>query len=157
METNENTPVERKVDAHNEPNTNHDERRVYIDVENNDGVDVVVKNGEIDVVVKDEHGETTTIAIHTEHGHDHGHHGGGDHPPHHVEEIFVNEKPVPTHAHELTGLQIKQAAIAVGIAIQLDFVLAEEREGTSHIVGDNDTVKLHNKMHFSAIRDDDNS
>ncbi|KWF15277.1 hypothetical protein WL82_28980 [Burkholderia ubonensis] len=72
--------------------------------------------------------------------------------------IRVNEKSVTVRAHELTGLQIKQAAIDAGIAIQLDFVLAEERpDGTSRIIGDAEVVKLHSGMEFSAIRDDDNS
>jgi hypothetical protein len=137
----------------------HEARVVDVDVESNDSVEVIVKDGEIDIQVDSPDGEHTTVVIHTdEHGHgEHGHgdHGHGQHP---VECISVNEKPVEIHAFEATGLQIKQAAIRAHVAIELNFVLAEEREdGSSKIIGDADIVKLHEGMKFSAIRDDDNS
>ncbi|WP_080434150.1 multiubiquitin domain-containing protein [Burkholderia ubonensis] len=148
MESTKNTPDEYKSEA----GSTHEERRVDVEVKGGEAVDVVVKDGEIDIVTKDENGDETTVVVHTEH--DNGHH----HPPFHVVHIRVNEKSVTVRAHELTGLQIKQAAIDAGIAIQLDFVLAEERpDGTSRIIGDAEVVKLHSGMEFSAIRDDDNS
>ena len=42
-------------------------------------------------------------------------------------EVSVNEKPVTLQDEEQTGLDIKQAAIAQGVGIQLDFVLSIER------------------------------
>ncbi|CAE6765921.1 hypothetical protein R69927_05643 [Paraburkholderia domus] len=161
METTKNNSHEHGLEAELKQEASRDDRRVDVEVESGDKVDVVVKVGEIDIVVDDDKGDRTTVVIHTEHDeiHDSPDHGRDHyHPHHHVERIFVNEKPAVVHAHELTGLQIKQAAIAAGIAIQLQFVLAEERpDGTSHIIGDEDVVKLHNDMRFSAIRDDDNS
>jgi hypothetical protein len=40
--------------------------------------------------------------------------------------IKVNEKPVELPSHRVTGLQIKEAAIAQGVEIKLDFELTEE-------------------------------
>ena len=72
--------------------------------------------------------------------------------------IFVNEQPVEFHVHDATGLEIKTAAIAQGVQIQLNFVLQLELpNGTSSIVGDNDTIHLHNHMKSTAIAPDDNS
>jgi len=72
--------------------------------------------------------------------------------------IFVNEQPVVFEIHTATGAQIKAAAIAQGVHIQSNFVLQLELpNGTSSIVGDNDTVHLHNHMRSTAIAPDDNS
>jgi hypothetical protein len=73
-------------------------------------------------------------------------------------EIFVNEQPVKIERGENTGLEIKQAAIAQGAKIQLDFVLSlETRHGETQIIGDSDPVKVKKGQHFVAIADDDNS
>lgn len=72
--------------------------------------------------------------------------------------IFVNEQPVVFEIHTATGAQIKATAIAQGVHIQSNFVLQLELpNGTSSIVGDNDTVHLHNHMRSTAIAPDDNS
>lgn len=132
--------------------------RIDVEVDGAREVDVVEKDGEVDVSIEDGEGHTTTIVVHTdtrgEHGH--GEHGHGGQPC--VTDILVNDNPVKIDGREASGLQIKEAAIASGVAIQLNFVLAEERpDGTSKIIGDTDIVKLHDCMEFSAIRDDDNS
>jgi hypothetical protein len=73
-------------------------------------------------------------------------------------EIFVNEKPVKIERGEHTGLEIKQAAIAQGVHIQLDFVLSlEKRQGETQIIGDTDPVKVKKGQKYVAIADDDNS
>lgn len=73
-------------------------------------------------------------------------------------EILVNEYEVLVNEHRMTGLQVKQAAIAQGVPIQLDFVLSEERpNGRPHIVGDNETVSLTKRSKFHAVSPDDNS
>lgn len=72
--------------------------------------------------------------------------------------IHVNRKPVKMAGAVHTGLEIKQAAIAQGVRIQLDFVLSEElAHGQMRIVGDNERVKLSNKSRFDAIPNDDHS
>jgi hypothetical protein len=78
--------------------------------------------------------------------------------PEQVIVITVNEQPVKLEGHSATGAEIKAAAIAQGVAIQPNFVLQEELpNGTSRIVGDNDSVHLREHLRFTAITPDDNS
>ncbi len=73
-------------------------------------------------------------------------------------EIYVNEKPVTIRRSGRTGLEIKQAAIDDGVAIQLDFVLSlETGPGQTRIVGDRDRVRVKPGQRYLAIADDDNS
>jgi Multiubiquitin len=73
-------------------------------------------------------------------------------------EIFVNEKPVSIRRGVRTGLEIKEAAIKDGVAIQLDFVLSlETGPGQTRIIGDRDRVLVKPGQRFLAISDDDNS
>lgn len=73
-------------------------------------------------------------------------------------EISVNTKRVLMERGEHTGLEIKQAAIAQGVNIQLDFVLSlEKHHGETQIIGDNDPVKVKKGQSYVAIADDDNS
>jgi hypothetical protein len=73
-------------------------------------------------------------------------------------EIEVNGKPVEMAKAAATGMEIKQAAIAQGVNIQLSFVLQQELpNGSSKIVGDGDTVQLRKHLSFTAIAPDDNS
>lgn len=72
--------------------------------------------------------------------------------------ITVNDKPVVITAKAATGLQIKDAAIAQGVKIQRNFTLTEELPGDkSHLVRDDEEVKLHKKSEFTAVTPDDNS
>ena len=72
--------------------------------------------------------------------------------------VHVNEQPVVLHTQTANGAEIKAAAIAQGVLIQPNFVLQEELpNGTSQIIGDNDPVRLHEHMRFTAIAPDDNS
>jgi hypothetical protein len=72
--------------------------------------------------------------------------------------ILVNEQPIRLRGHTATGLEIKTAAIAQGVHIELNFVLQEElANGTSRIIGDTDPVRLREHLRFTAIRPDDNS
>ena len=71
--------------------------------------------------------------------------------------ILVNEKPVSLPDHKATGAQIKQAAIDQGVAIKIDFNLFRVTGHTQHLVGDAETVTLHDGQHFRAIAPDDNS
>jgi Multiubiquitin len=77
--------------------------------------------------------------------------------PHQVE-ILVNERMVKIEGPRATGLQIKQAAIAHGVPIQLDFVLSEELgERKSRVVGDHQEVAVTDHSRFIAVAPDDNS
>jgi hypothetical protein len=81
-----------------------------------------------------------------------------EHAAHREITILVNEGPVTMHQERATGREIKEAAIAQGVAIQLDFVLSEELgERRSRVVGDDEVVHLHNRMRFIAVAPDDNS
>ena len=73
-------------------------------------------------------------------------------------DLKVNGKPVVMDDKQVTGAEIKAAAIAHGVNIQPSFVLQLELpNGTGQIIGDADPVKIHNNMSFTAIRPDDNS
>lgn len=72
--------------------------------------------------------------------------------------ILVNEQDVLIDQKEATGFEIKTSAIAQGVLIQQNFVLQEELpNGTSKIIGDSDSVKIHPNLKFTAIAPDDNS
>lgn len=73
-------------------------------------------------------------------------------------EIEVNGRLVRMSSKEVTGLQIKEAAIQQGVSIQLDFILSVERgPRQTQIVGDEDLVHLHKHERFVAVAPDDNS
>ena len=73
-------------------------------------------------------------------------------------DIEVNGDKIVMHKERPTGLEVKQAALEQGVAIQLTFVLQVERaNGTSDIIGDTDHVHLHPHQMFTAIAPDDNS
>jgi hypothetical protein len=80
------------------------------------------------------------------------------HPPNPEIEIDVNRKAFKIEGPTATGLQIKEAAIAAGVQIELSFQLSEKlphRE--TKIIGDSDPVELQNGLHFIAVAGDDNS
>jgi hypothetical protein len=73
-------------------------------------------------------------------------------------EILVNHNKVVVAEKTLTGLEIKDAAIAQGVNIRRDFVLIQVLpNGKRDTIGDADPVKVHNGSEFEAIADDDNS
>jgi hypothetical protein len=73
-------------------------------------------------------------------------------------QILVNEHPVHMRRGDATGLQIKEAAIAQGVAIQPEFVLSEELgERRSRVIGDNQKVEMREHLKFVAVAPDDNS
>jgi hypothetical protein len=71
--------------------------------------------------------------------------------------IRVNNKPVEMTEHRPTGLEIKQAAIAQGVDIQLDFKLSQKVGDKFKPVKDDERVTINNNSEFSAIAGDDNS
>jgi hypothetical protein len=72
--------------------------------------------------------------------------------------ITVNEKPVSVTGPKVTGLQIKEAALAQGVQIGLDFQLSEElANGRTRIVGDAEPITVNKNSRFDAVAGDDNS
>lgn len=73
-------------------------------------------------------------------------------------EIEVNEKKVRIARGDHTGLEIKQAAIAQGVRIGVDFVLTLHKPaGETQIIGDQDVVKVRRGQRYTAVADDDKS
>jgi hypothetical protein len=71
-------------------------------------------------------------------------------------DINVNNKPVVLHRREVTGYDIKVAAIGQGVAIQLDFLLfIVGGHGQLEPVNDNQEVMVHEHEHFRAVTPDD--
>lgn len=89
---------------------------------------------------------------------EHGQAAGAESHGPHLFTVTVNEQPVKLEGNTATGSEIKAAAIKQGVQIQQNFVLQEELpNGTSRIVGDNETVHLREHLRFTAIAPDDNS
>lgn len=73
-------------------------------------------------------------------------------------EIHVNEKPVHMIGHRHTGMEIKKAAIAQHVKIEIDFLLYLLRPPQpNQPIGDDETVTITRESRFHAIADDDNS
>jgi len=76
----------------------------------------------------------------------------------HLVTITVNEKPVELEGPKASGLEVKQAAIAQGVRIELSFVLSEELPNRrTRIVGDTDVVTITKHSRFIAVAPGDNS
>lgn len=71
--------------------------------------------------------------------------------------VTVNRQQVDLPDREITGLEVKQAAIAQGVQIQLDFQLSVKRGEHYEVIGDNDTITAHENEEFLAVAPDDNS
>jgi hypothetical protein len=76
----------------------------------------------------------------------------------HTVVVTVNNQPVTVPAPKATGRQIKEAAIAAGLPIQVDFVLSQVLPNDkTKIIGDNDEVTVNKNSTFTAVAPDDNS
>jgi hypothetical protein len=71
--------------------------------------------------------------------------------------VTVNGQPVRLPEQRLTGLEIKEAAIAQGVDIELTFQLSVKRGHRYEVIGDNDTVQVRAHQEFLAVAPDDNS
>jgi hypothetical protein len=60
--------------------------------------------------------------------------------------IFVNNKPIPTAEHKLTGAAIKALA-----QVPADYELFEVKGDHTTPVGNEQVVEIHNNQHFRAI------
>lgn len=93
--------------------------------------------------------EPTTLSPHV---HDHRRHHGS------AIAVHVNERLVVLPTHEITGLQIKEEAIAQGVPIEPDFILVEELEkDRTKPITDTDRVHVTDRSRFLANDGDDNS
>ncbi len=82
------------------------------------------------------------------------------HPGRHPDEvrIHVNDRPVELKGDRHTGLQIKEAAIAQHVKIELDFLLYLVRHHhPNQQIADGEEVHITDESRFHAIADDDNS
>jgi Multiubiquitin len=76
----------------------------------------------------------------------------------HEARVTVNGQFVVLVGHKMTGFQIKEAAIAAGVPIQLDFVLSEVKpSGEQKIISDDREITVKSGDEFWAIPGDDNS
>jgi len=72
--------------------------------------------------------------------------------------ITVNGIPLELREHDLTGAEIKAAAINAGVPIEADFVLSRVLpNGKQKIVPDDKKVHIKQGDEFWAIPGDDNS
>ncbi|WP_410580167.1 multiubiquitin domain-containing protein [Amycolatopsis sp. lyj-108] len=71
--------------------------------------------------------------------------------------VTVNNHPVVLTERRMTGLGIKQAAIAQGAAIEVGFQLSVKKGKHYQVVGDTDTIAIHEGQDFLAVAADDNS
>ena len=72
--------------------------------------------------------------------------------------VIVNRKHTVTlHGSHQTGTSIKEAAIAQGVPIQMDFLLSRKDGTKFSLVGDGDRIRVHNGDDFHAVDGDDNS
>lgn len=72
-------------------------------------------------------------------------------------DITVNRRPVVLQGKRVTGLEIKRAAIAQGVAIELSFQLSEKKGKNLQPIADTDVVTIKTGTEFRAVAGDDNS
>ncbi len=73
--------------------------------------------------------------------------------------VTVNNRAVTLPSHRVTGLQIKEAAIAQGVEIKRDFQLIEEAHGEhpAREIKDHEEITVTKHSVFSANDGDDDS
>jgi hypothetical protein len=73
--------------------------------------------------------------------------------------VKVNKKDVVLGTHRVTGLEVKQAAIAQRVEIQEDFLLTLEASNghPARTIDDDDTITVTKHSVFSANDGDDDS
>lgn len=72
-------------------------------------------------------------------------------------EVVFNTKTIRMPEGDHTGAEIKEFAIAGGIDIKPDFVLAAKHGNRFENVADTQIVKVHKNLVFTAVAGDDNS
>jgi len=72
-------------------------------------------------------------------------------------DVTVNNHRVVLTEHRMTGMAIKQAAIAQGAELELDFALSVKNGKRFKPVADDKEIKIHDDDEFIAVAQDDNS
>lgn len=86
------------------------------------------------------------------------HDNQGDEKGHNTITVSVNGKSVVFHEKHVTGMQIKEAAIAQGVNIKADFKLFLIRDGHApEPIADDRKVELKDGEKFRAVSPDDKS
>lgn len=77
----------------------------------------------------------------------------------HEVEVKVNRKPVVLLKKDVTGREVKEAAIAQGVSIQLDFILVREAEHghPAEQIDDDQEIKVDRHTEFSCNDGDDDA
>jgi len=71
--------------------------------------------------------------------------------------VKVNNEPVVLPDREVTGLEIKNAAIAQGLPIDTGFQLSVKKGDRYQVVADHESIRVHPQEEFLAVPPDDNS
>lgn len=72
--------------------------------------------------------------------------------------VEFNFTPLDLPKDEMTGAEIKAAAITHGLPVQPGFVLSvTRRNGKFEVVADTETVKVRSGLSFTCVDSDDNS
>ncbi len=79
------------------------------------------------------------------------------HPPKQLHVIVNRKHTVTLHRSHQTGTSIKEAAIAQGVPIEMDFLLSRKDGAKYSPVDDDDRIRVHNGDDFYAVDGDDNS
>jgi Multiubiquitin len=73
-------------------------------------------------------------------------------------QIIVNKSLVTLPDRHTTGYAIKEAAISAGVQIELSFQLSVKHgPHQTQIIGDAETITIHDGLVFVAVAGDDNS
>jgi hypothetical protein len=81
----------------------------------------------------------------------------GVQPVKHPVTVTVNNHPVTLAKHKMTGLEIKQEAMAQGAELELNFQLSVKRGNHYDVITDDMEITVHEGQEFLAIAPDDNS
>ena len=71
--------------------------------------------------------------------------------------VTVNGQSVELPDREVTGLEIKQAAVAQDAHLDLGFQLSVKHGNRYTVLGDTDPVRVHRGQEFLMVPPDDNS
>lgn len=73
-------------------------------------------------------------------------------------DIKINRKRVAIDGDDADGAQVKAAAIHQGVEIKSDFILSmKAKDGKWDIIGDRDTLDLHDGDEFRAVAPEEHS
>jgi hypothetical protein len=72
-------------------------------------------------------------------------------------EVMVNGQAVELAERRMTGLEIKQAAIAQGVLLEETFQLSVRHGQRYQVVGDDERITVRPNLEFLAVAPDDNS